>query len=80
MLVHNIPLTITYLRIAMILFVPYCMIYGFAQWLESAAHYSASTAGLVTLPMSAMGGLCSLLAASQRRACARRSSSPPPAD
>jgi len=63
MLVHNIPLTTTYLRNAMILFVPYSMIYGFAQWLESAAHYSASTAGLVTLPMSAMAGLCSLLAA-----------------
>lgn len=63
MLAHNIPLTVTFLRIAMILFVPYCMIYGFAQWLESGAHYSASTAGLVTLPMSAMAMVCSLLAA-----------------
>jgi MFS family permease len=63
MLAHNIPLTVTFLRIATILLVPYCMIYGFAQWLESAAHYSASTAGLVTLPMSAMAGICSLLAA-----------------
>lgn len=63
MLARNIPLTVTFLRIAVVLFVPYCMIYGFAQWLESAAHYSASAAGLVTLPMSAMAGVCSLLAA-----------------
>jgi MFS family permease len=40
-----------------------CILYGFAQWLESSAHYSASSAGLMTLPMSIVAGICSLLAA-----------------
>jgi MFS family permease len=41
----------------------YCILYGFAQWLESSAHYSASAAGLMTLPMSILAGICSLVAA-----------------
>jgi MFS family permease len=45
------------------LMISYCVLYGFAQWLESSAHYSASAAGLMTLPMSILAGICSLLAA-----------------
>jgi MFS family permease len=62
-LVKNVPLTLTYLRIMLFLMVVYCILYGFAQWLESSAHYSASAAGLMTLPMSILAGICSLLAA-----------------
>lgn len=61
MLARNLPLTITFLRITLILLIPYCILYGFAQWLESSAHYSASAAGLMTLPMSILAGICSLL-------------------
>jgi MFS family permease len=59
----NIPLTVTLLRVTVILLIPYCIIYGFAQWLETSAHYSPSAAGLVTLPMSIMAAACSLLGA-----------------
>src|ERR1700733_2112251 len=63
MLARNVPLTITFLRVALFLTISYCILYGFAQWLESSAHYSASSAGLMTLPMSIVAGICSLLAA-----------------
>jgi sugar phosphate permease len=63
MLAKNLPLTITFLRITLILLIPYCILYGFAQWLETSAHYSASAAGLMTLPMSILAGVCSLVAA-----------------
>ena len=63
MLAKNLPLTITYLRVMLFLMITYCVLYGFAQWLESSAHYSASAAGLMTLPMSILAGICSLLAA-----------------
>lgn len=66
MLARNLPLTITYLRIMLFLMLSYCILYGFAQWLESSAHYSASAAGLMTLPMSVLAGMCSLLAARTR--------------
>jgi MFS family permease len=63
MLARNVPLTITFLRVALFLTICYCILYGFAQWVESSAHYSASAAGLMTLPMSILAGICSLLAA-----------------
>jgi MFS family permease len=63
MLARNVPLTITFLRVSLFLTITYCILYGFAQWLESSAHYSASRAGLMTLPMSILAGICSLLAA-----------------
>jgi len=63
MLARNVPLTITFLRVCLFLTIIYCILYGFAQWLQSSAHYSASAAGLMTLPMSIVAGICSLLAA-----------------
>ena len=63
MLARNVPLTITFLRVGLFLTIIYCILYGFAQWLQSSAHYSASAAGLMTLPMSIVAGICSLLAA-----------------
>jgi MFS family permease len=41
MLVRNRPLTVTYLRIAAILLIVYCILYGFAQWLEAGAGFSS---------------------------------------
>ena len=60
MLVRNRPLTVTYLRIAAILLIVYCILYSFAQWLEAGASFSSSKAGLVTLPMSAVAAVASL--------------------
>ena len=61
MLVRNRPLTATYVRIAAIVLVVYCVIYGFAQWLESAAGFDSTEAGLITLPMSVVAAIASLI-------------------
>jgi predicted MFS family arabinose efflux permease len=63
MLVHNRPLTITYLRIGAILLIVYCILYGFAQWLESGAGFTSIEAGLMTLPMSALAAVAALAGA-----------------
>ena len=63
MLARNRPLTLTYLRIAAILLIVYCVLYGFAQWLESGAGFTSTQAGLITLPMSAVAALASLAGA-----------------
>jgi MFS family permease len=63
MLVRNRPLTVTYVRIAAILLIVYCILYGFAQWLEAGAGFSSSKAGLVTLPMSVLAVVASLAGA-----------------
>jgi len=60
MLADNGPLTVTYLRVGIMLMIVYCIIYGFAQWLESAAGFSSSEAGLMMLPLSVVGALTSL--------------------
>src|SRR6266404_2610556 len=61
MLAANIPLSLTLVRVTLTLLIPYCVMYGFAQWLESSANYSPGEAGLMTLPMSIMAAICSLL-------------------
>jgi MFS family permease len=66
MLVRNRPLTVTYLRIAAILLIVYCILYGFAQWLEAGAGFSSSKAGLITMPMSAVAAVASLAGARTR--------------
>lgn len=63
MLARNRALRGTYLRAMLISMMTYCMLYGFAQWLESAAGYSSTQAGLITLPMSIVAAVCSLLGA-----------------
>ena len=63
MLVHNRPLTITYLRIGATLLIVYCILYGFAQWLESGAGFTSIEAGLMTLPMSALAAVAALAGA-----------------
>ncbi len=59
MLVHNGPLTVTYLRAAAASMIVLCIYYGFAQWLQSAVGLSSTRAGLVTLPMSIVAAVSS---------------------
>ncbi|MDF0504629.1 MFS transporter [Burkholderia cenocepacia] len=61
MLARNRPLTITYLRAGIMLMMVYCILYGFAQWLESAAGFTEKEAGLVTVPMSIVAAASSLV-------------------
>ncbi len=63
MLAQNRALTLTYVRVAAILLVGYCVFYGMAQWLESAVGLSAAEAGLVTLPMSFVAAIGSYVGA-----------------
>lgn len=61
MLARNRPLAVTYLRAGAIATIVYCIIYGFAQWLESGAGFSGSKAGLVMLPLCVAAALSSLV-------------------
>ncbi|QKJ88714.1 MFS transporter [Paramixta manurensis] len=61
MLVNNRALSVTYLRAGLVLMMVYCVLYGFAQWLESAAGFSEEQAGLITMPMSIIAALSSLM-------------------
>ncbi|WP_328470971.1 MFS transporter [Streptomyces sp. NBC_00448] len=63
MLARNRPLSLTYLRHGMTYLVVYCVMYGYAQWLEDAHGYSSATAGLLMLPMSVAAMATSLLGA-----------------
>jgi len=66
MLARHVPLSVTYLRTAIAFTTAYCVFYGFAQWVESAAGYSAAATGLATLPMSVVAGIASLTGARTR--------------
>ncbi len=59
MLARNAPLSLTYLRAGLVAMITYCVLYGFGQWLESGAHYTAAQAGLFTLPMSVIAAISS---------------------
>ncbi|WP_419796048.1 MFS transporter [Streptomyces mexicanus] len=63
MLTRNRALATTYLRHGTAYLIIYCVMYGYAQWLEDAHGLSSFTAGLVMLPMSAAAAVCSLLGA-----------------
>lgn len=63
MLAHNFPLVVTYLRVSARAVIVYGIIYGFALWLEGAAHFTTSEAGLLMLPMSAVSAFSSLAGA-----------------
>lgn len=60
MLARNRPLVITYARAAVVSMITYCILYGFAQWLESAVGLSSAKAGLMTLPLSVVAAASSL--------------------
>ena len=57
LLARNFALTRTYLRYAIICLCVYTVLYGVTQWLEAGRGLSALDAGLILLPMSALGGL-----------------------
>ena len=58
-LAGNAPLLATYARALLAQLVSYCFLYGYTQWLEDSRGLSASTTGLVLLPMFATGILVS---------------------
>ncbi|MUZ75288.1 MFS transporter [Agrobacterium vitis] len=63
MLVRNGPLAITYLRTSLLMMIVYCIIYGFAQWLESGAGFTSSQAGLMMIPVSVVAAVSSVAGA-----------------
>ncbi|NKY43203.1 MFS transporter [Nocardia cerradoensis] len=54
MLTRNGGLLRTYVRQAVVSLGTYTALYGTSQWMEQAAHYSASQVGLILLPLSAI--------------------------
>ncbi|GAA4664515.1 MFS transporter [Frondihabitans cladoniiphilus] len=52
MLARNQALFRTYLRQALVSLGIYIALYGTSQWMEGAAHYTASQVGLILLPLS----------------------------
>ncbi|MEU6405067.1 MFS transporter [Streptomyces sp. NPDC046985] len=57
----NVPLLATYLRQLLGYTASYAFLYGYTQWLEEGRGLSASTAGLVLLPLSAAALVVSTL-------------------
>ena len=57
LLAGNLALTRTYLRWAVLALCVYTVLYGVTQWLQAGRGMSALTAGLVLLPMSAVGAV-----------------------
>lgn len=66
MLARHRPLVRTYLRHGLGYLVIYCVMYGYAQWLEESPGFSSFHAGLIMLPMSLAAAVCSLLGARTR--------------
>jgi MFS family permease len=66
MLVRDARLTITFVRLAAIMMINYCIFYGFAQWMQGAGDYSPKASGLMTIPMSIVAAGATLLAARSR--------------
>ncbi|MCQ4084647.1 MFS transporter [Streptomyces sp. RB6PN25] len=63
MLTRNRALATTYLRHGLAYLIIYCVMYGYAQWLEQSHGFSSFAAGLIMLPMSVAAAVCSLLGA-----------------
>ena len=62
-LARHRPLVLTYLRHGLTYLVIYCVMYGYAQWLEESHGFSSFDSGLIMLPMSLAAAMCSLLGA-----------------
>lgn len=54
-LAGNLPLLATYARALLMAIVSYAFLYGYTQWLQQGRGLSAATAGLVLMPMFAIG-------------------------
>jgi MFS family permease len=57
MLAGNLALTRTYLRMALITFGIYTVLYGMSQWLEDGRGLSAYETGLLTMPMALVAAI-----------------------
>ena len=57
LLASNLALTRTYLRWALMALCVYTVLYGITQWIEAGRGISASEAGLLLLPMTAVSAL-----------------------
>jgi MFS family permease len=62
MLARNLPLPVTYLRVALTFLVVYGVLFGVTPWLQEGRGLSATAAGMLLLGMSAVGTLASLVA------------------
>ncbi|MEU5832457.1 MFS transporter [Streptomyces diacarni] len=62
-LARHRPLVLTYLRHGLTYLVIYCVMYGYAQWLEESHGFSSFGSGLIMLPMSLAAAVCALLGA-----------------
>jgi MFS family permease len=60
LLASNRPLTRTYARTAIMLFSTYVVLYGFTLWLQTAGGYTTSEAGLLVLPLAAVGAAAAI--------------------
>ena len=60
MVVHNLPLTVTFLRAGAVAMIVYAVFYGFAQWVQGAVGVSSVKAGLITFPLSAIAAISSV--------------------
>ncbi|WP_022881968.1 MFS transporter [Gryllotalpicola ginsengisoli] len=67
MLRRNGALSRTYLRMLLIYFGAYTMMYGFSQWTQGSAGYSADQAGWLQLPTAVLAALTSVAVARNRR-------------
>ncbi len=63
MLAANKALSATYARFAVTCLLTYVVFYGYAQWMEDALGYTATQAGLATLPLSISAAATTLLSA-----------------
>jgi MFS family permease len=66
MLIRNHPLVKSYIRIGLSVMTPYCILFGFPQWLVGAAGVDEAKAGFITLPMSTIAIVSALSAAKFR--------------
>ncbi len=63
MLAANKALSATYARFAVTCLLTYVVFYGYAQWMEDALGYTATEAGVATLPLSITAAATTLLSA-----------------
>jgi MFS family permease len=67
MLRRNGALSRTYLRMLLVYFGAYTMMYGFSQWVQGPAGYAAEQAGWIQLPTAVLAALTSITIAKNRR-------------
>lgn len=74
MIMHNRPLTTTFLRQALSLSVSFCYVYGFTQWLADVRGFSATATGLMVAPLFVVSVIVSAVLVRSRALRARLAS------